>query len=176
MSLINLELGKVMSNLRTNNQRGAAIAEAAIVLPLLIFLALGTFDLSRIFHQYMVLSFLAGEGSRVLSEWSNLEDLASPSAEMRLSTNTTFCAQSGVEGASDDCRLQHLQAEQVISRLIDLHKLQLSNLDVYTGYSAIGSSGSQQTVKVRLVGQYTGLLPFMKGIEISAEKRAQYLN
>lgn len=152
------------------------MAEMAIILPLLILLSIGTFDLSRIFNQYMVLSYLAGEGTRVLSEWNNLENLSSPSAEIRLSTNTTLCTPDGEGDTNENCKQQHLQAERVIDRLINLHSLQLSNLDVITGYSIPGSSGSQQTVKVRLIGRFEGILPFMRGIEISAEKRAQYIN
>lgn len=51
--------GKLLSN-----NRGQAMAEMAIVLPILLLLLMGMVDLGRIFHSYMVITNASREGAR----------------------------------------------------------------------------------------------------------------
>ena len=46
------------------NDRGQAMAEMAIVLPILLLLLMGMVDLGRIFHSYMVITNASREGAR----------------------------------------------------------------------------------------------------------------
>jgi Flp pilus assembly protein TadG len=46
------------------NSRGQAMAEMAIVLPILILLLMGMVDLGRIFHSYLVITNASREGAR----------------------------------------------------------------------------------------------------------------
>ncbi len=47
------------------NQRGQAMVELALVLPILILLLMGVVELGRIFHSYLVITNASREGARV---------------------------------------------------------------------------------------------------------------
>ncbi len=52
---------------RTRPERGAAIVEMALLLPILLMLVLGVFELGAVFKSYLTTSNAAREGTRLLS-------------------------------------------------------------------------------------------------------------
>ncbi len=53
----------VMGILRS--EKGQALVEMALALPLLIFLSLGTLEVGRVIHAYLIVNHAAREGARI---------------------------------------------------------------------------------------------------------------
>lgn len=54
-----------MKRLFLKDQRGQALVELALVLPVLLVLFMGTVEFGRIFHSYLVITNASREGARV---------------------------------------------------------------------------------------------------------------
>ena len=54
-----------LTTVRTNNERGQAIIEMALTLPLLLLVVMGIFDFGLMFQRYEVVTNAAREGARV---------------------------------------------------------------------------------------------------------------
>ncbi|MFZ5646640.1 MAG: TadE/TadG family type IV pilus assembly protein [Bacillota bacterium] len=54
-----------MKRLFIKDQRGQALVELALVLPVLLVLFMGTVEFGRIFHSYLVITNASREGARV---------------------------------------------------------------------------------------------------------------
>jgi Flp pilus assembly protein TadG len=59
---------------RLNNQRGAALLETAITLPLILFVCVGIFEFGRAYQTWQVLTNAAREGARVAVISGSTED------------------------------------------------------------------------------------------------------
>jgi Flp pilus assembly protein TadG len=57
-------MGRARTTQSARDERGAAIVEAAIVVPLVLLIVTGIFDLGRAYQTYQVLSNAAREGAR----------------------------------------------------------------------------------------------------------------
>jgi Flp pilus assembly protein TadG len=54
-----------MNNRKTNRERGSALVEMAITLPLLLLVSVGIFEFGRAFQTWQVLTNAAREGARI---------------------------------------------------------------------------------------------------------------
>jgi Flp pilus assembly protein TadG len=55
----------LVARLRARSERGAALVEAAVTLPLLLFVCVGIFEFGRAYQTWQVLTNAAREGARV---------------------------------------------------------------------------------------------------------------
>lgn len=78
-----------MSSLRQyiRNNRGQAVVEFALVLPLFVWLMLGMIDFGRIFHELIVVSHAAREGARVAAVGKDNDEIEQAAQAAAISIN-----------------------------------------------------------------------------------------
>jgi Flp pilus assembly protein TadG len=145
-----------------HSSRGSALIESALIMPLLVFLALGTCDLGRALVTYMNLNHMVGEVVRSAASVSNLE--------VDNAVNFSHgCA--GVSGpASAQCSGQY-QVQNKLRALVSLRKSPVHDLVVSSGLTF----DSNESVYMRVRAKYSALLPILPDFTIQVEKRGPYL-
>ena len=155
---------KIRKSRSISSDRGSAIIEFSMVAPVLIMLCMGVFDLGGALCNYMVLSQVAGEGVRLGTERAGLEETT---------VNTTqgnVAASVGMSG--------HYTVHHKIHSLLNMQSLKLNNLSVESSYARVGDNASglpARTVSVVISGEYNGILPFLKHVQLKAQKSGAYL-
>ena len=144
---------------RKSLQRGAALVEFALVVPLLVLMIVGVVDLGGALNSYMVLAQIAGEGVRSAGERAGLER---GSNFVNLVDGEFYPGQYSVQFK--------------VNSMLRLQDLPLSGLTVRSAYYRNGGAGNpERTVAVSISGTYNGILPVFRNFPINIEKQGPYL-
>jgi hypothetical protein len=154
-------------------ERGAALAEAAIVIPLIAIIMIGMSDLCRMLHQYSYLASVAREGARTASRIIDLEvGHTSSAVDFRFSTPTY---DSNAHLTSHN--LVHDRVQYLLWLNQRNNELRMNGINVATDYFASTgpSAASNDTINVRIEARYDSLFPWLDGFRFRVEASAPYL-
>lgn len=152
----------------SRSQRGAALLEFAVVVPLLIVFFVGVVDLGRALITYMKLAQVAGEGIRMAGGRAMLE-----AGQFNNLFESGACSASSSEDPRQGCPGQfNLQAR--MHNMISLYSLDLSAVEIHSVYDNT-TNADNPTVLVRISANYNGILPLFRELPIRAQKSGSYL-
>lgn len=163
-------------NQAKDGERGVALLELAISLPVLVLLFLGLVDVSNMLINYMSMSQVADEAVRTLSAVPSLKATASDVT----SFDTATIAACTTNPASNNL-CGHLLAHRRVQYLAEL--LRLQNVDSaalqiktrYQGGIASAAATENDTVRVEITATFNGIFFFLNNFPISVRAQGPYL-
>lgn len=152
------------------DEKGTAMMEFMVVVPLLLFLSLALFDCGRALNAYISVSQIAHEGVRRGSSTFALEtgNFESNSPSASCATPSKLPPSVLTKQAMLQQNTQRLLAAQTLA-------IDKSDLCIESGRSISGGPGMEDTVYVRVETSFDSLFPFFNRIPIRVAASGPYL-
>ena len=164
---------------RNDGERGVALLELAISLPVLVLLFLGLVDVSNMLINYMSMSQIADEAVRTLSAVPSLK-AATGSTDVVTDADAEAVATKCDTNSSSDTLCGHLLAHRRARYLAQLLKLQNVNGDVevktrFQNGVASATATENDTVRVEITAKFNGIFFFLNNFRITVKAQGPYL-
>ena len=151
---------KLRKTLSKSKERGTAMLEFALVLPMLLLLIFGVVDIGSALTKYMALAQVAGEGVRSAGERAGLEQ----------GSYSDLADGGGQPG--------QYSVQSRVSSLLRFQNLKMNDMTINSAFDSVANPATgvgPRTVSVTISGTYDGILPIFRGLTITANKSGAYL-
>lgn len=146
-------------------EKGQALVELALTLPLIVVFITGIVDVGRGLTRYMTLTQVAHEGTRY---FATLPGLTSQQVTCQFPQNP-----------QQPCPIDadHNLIQQRVTTLLALHQIAPTLESITTTVQIVDPNDPTRddSVHVRITTRYPGVFPAFAGIPITVEARAPYL-